>query len=364
MKFNEYPLSTICSRLSSGKSIKSSQLVPSGKFPVYGGNGIRGFTESSNFSGTCAIIGRQGAMCGNVRYFVGDAYMTEHAVVVCGNELADTRYLYYLLSTLNLGRLSAQSAQPGLSVKTISKQIVRIPDIKYQRKISSFLGTFDDKIELNNKIIKNIENQIQDIYVDSFSKLTNYSSGKLSDILDLRQQKITPDDVGLLPYLPIDSIPCKSFAIDNFRPSEDAKSSLIRFKVDDILIGAMRVYFHRVAPAPVDGVTRNTCLVLTPKEPCFFAFCLATCNQNSCIDYAQSISKGSTMPYTFWDKGLSEYKVKIPDRDSITSYQKLVLPMVRQIQLLANENIKLRAIRETLLPKIISGEIELQDNQE
>ena len=92
----DYRLTDVCSRLSSGKSISSGDIFPKGTVPVYGGNGLRGYTSKANFTGECAIVGRQGAFCGNVRYFSGEAYMTEHAVVVCANERHNTRYLAYL----------------------------------------------------------------------------------------------------------------------------------------------------------------------------------------------------------------------------------------------------------------------------
>ena len=91
--FKEYTLGSICSRLSSGKGIPASQVHDVGAYPVYGGNGLRGFTDHSNFTGECAIIGRQGAFCGNVRYFSGEAYMTEHAVVVVGVHAVGETYL-------------------------------------------------------------------------------------------------------------------------------------------------------------------------------------------------------------------------------------------------------------------------------
>ena len=65
--FRHFLLSEVCSRLSSGKSIPSNEILPEGTIPVYGGNGIRGYTNKDNFQGECAIIGRQGAFCGNVR---------------------------------------------------------------------------------------------------------------------------------------------------------------------------------------------------------------------------------------------------------------------------------------------------------
>lgn len=85
-EWRECSLESVCSRLSSGKGISAKLISESGVYPVYGGNGIRGYTDTSNFKGECAIVGRQGAYCGNVRYFRGEAYMTEHAVVVCANE--------------------------------------------------------------------------------------------------------------------------------------------------------------------------------------------------------------------------------------------------------------------------------------
>lgn len=155
-QFSEYELGTVCSRLSSGKGISAKDIFSEGKYPVYGGNGLRGYTDTCNFEGDCAIIGRQGAFCGNVRYFSGKAYMTEHAVVCCANEYHNTRYLAYLLSTMNLGRLSVQSAQPGLSVKTLSKQLVRLPSLEQQNKVAAVLSTLDAKIAANEKINDNL----------------------------------------------------------------------------------------------------------------------------------------------------------------------------------------------------------------
>lgn len=146
-----YALGDVCSRLRSGKSIPAVRVKDSGLFPVMGGNGLRGYTDIHNFEGDCAIIGRQGAACGNVRFFSGKAYMTEHAVVTCANKEHDTHYLAYLLSTMDLGRLSAQSAQPGLSVRTLAKQMVDLPPLDVQRRTVELLSKLDSKIDLNRR---------------------------------------------------------------------------------------------------------------------------------------------------------------------------------------------------------------------
>jgi len=152
----KYLLRDVSTRLSSGKAISSDLLYENGKFPVYGGNGLRGFADIKNFVGECVIVGRQGAYCGNVNYFSGEAYMTEHAVVICCNDKVYTKYLYYLLSIMNLGRLSGQSAQPGLSVKVLGEQEIVLPDIKTQKNIADMLYSLENKIHKNIDINNNL----------------------------------------------------------------------------------------------------------------------------------------------------------------------------------------------------------------
>ncbi|MCM8872149.1 MAG: restriction endonuclease subunit S [Paludibacteraceae bacterium] len=163
-EWKEYKLGDVCSRLSSGKGIKSDFITTQGKYPVWGGNGVRGYTNTSNFSGRCCIIGRQGAYCGNVHFFEGDAYMTEHAVVAVGNELADSYFLACQLSLMHLENLSAQSAQPGISVKTLSNQIVSLPPLETQRRIAAILSSIDDKIDLLHRENATLEQMAETLF--------------------------------------------------------------------------------------------------------------------------------------------------------------------------------------------------------
>ena len=152
-EWKAHKLKDVCSRLSSGKGISAKKISVDGYYPVYGGNGIRGYTDIQNFCGECAIIGRQGAYCGNVRYFSGKAYMTEHAIVVCANQENNTRYLMYLLSTMNLGRLSGQSAQPGLSVQKLIIKQFSFPYRAEQQKIADCLSSLDSLIQTQQKVV-------------------------------------------------------------------------------------------------------------------------------------------------------------------------------------------------------------------
>ena len=159
-----YTISEACKRFSSGKGITASQIFEIGAYPVFGGNGIRGYTDAYNFEGECAIIGRQGAYCGNTKYFCGKAYMTEHAIVATANDEHNIGYIANLLSIMNLGQYQGQSAQPGLSVNTLSKIELKLPAKKTQDSIFSLLSALDKKIALNKQINARLEEMAKTLY--------------------------------------------------------------------------------------------------------------------------------------------------------------------------------------------------------
>lgn len=161
---NNTTIDKTCSRFSSGDAILSREINGNNKFPVYGGNGLRGYTNKSNFYGECAIIGRQGALCGNVRYFEGEAFMTEHAIVAVANEENVTGYLALKFELMNLGRYQGQSAQPGLSVKTLLDVKLSVHNKNEQKKIFRFINSIDKKIANNNKINAEIESMAKTIF--------------------------------------------------------------------------------------------------------------------------------------------------------------------------------------------------------
>jgi len=138
--------------------ISASDIAENEAYPVYGGNGLRGFTNHYNHDGEYALIGRQGALCGNVNYAVGKSYFTEHAVAVRANKTNQTRFLYYLFSTMNLGQYSGQSAQPGLAVGNLVELENVVPSKPEQEKIASFLSSLDHLITLHQRELEKLQN--------------------------------------------------------------------------------------------------------------------------------------------------------------------------------------------------------------
>lgn len=291
---------------------------------------------------------------------------------VVPNENTDYLFLYYLLKFYKdkIEALGSGTTFKEVSGTTMKNIVVRVPKEKEkQREIGLILSSIDDKIEANEKINHNLQQQARAIYREWFVDFapnggimpTDWKLGRLKDILRLKRNAIRVGDEPLLPYLPIDVIPMNTFALTEFRPNEEAQSSLITFDTDDIVIGAMRVYFHRVVLAPCRGITRTTCFVLAPHDSDYFAFGLLCCDQDSTIDYAQTTSKGSTMPYAVWDGGLGDMEIVIPPREIALKFNDIIKPMLRQIQASYFENLNLRNMRDSLLPKLMSGEIDVSE---
>ncbi|MGO2747929.1 restriction endonuclease subunit S [Microbacterium gubbeenense] len=141
------------------------------------------------------------------------------------------------------------------------------------------------------------------------------------------------------------------------RPSEQAKSSLSLFTKNDILFGAMRVYFHRVSLAPYEGITRNTTFVLRPNSPEYLAFALLLLDRDSTIDYASATSKGSTMPYAVWDGALADMQATIPDLATAAAFNDHVEPLLTLVRDGYNESRRLAALRDALRPELLSGRV-------
>lgn len=135
-------------KLQSGSNLTSNEISDTGSYPVYGGNGLRGFYGSYNCEGSHVLIGRQGALCGNINYAEDKFWATEHAVVCYPKKKYNTLWFGEILRLMNLGQYSLASAQPGLAVERIKGLYMPYPSIEEQNKIALFLKQNIGKIDL------------------------------------------------------------------------------------------------------------------------------------------------------------------------------------------------------------------------
>lgn len=296
---------------------------------------------------------------------------------------ADAEFIYYFFNSF-IGKcliqnLVTQVAAAGIRGSELVKLEITIPkELEDQRRIASILSSLDRKIELNNKINADLEEMAQAIFKNWFVDFEPFKDGKfvdselgmipegwkvgtLKDLLYLRKDSIKSTNRGKLPYLPIDTIPIHNLVATDLKSNEEAKSSLQIFEENDIIVGAMRVYFHRVILAPCRGITRTTCFVLSVKDENNLAYSLMQCNQDEAISFAERTSKGSTMPYAVWDGGYGEYKIVIPPCDVMKSFNDLLCNFLSKMNENAIENRNLSLLRDTLLPRLMSGELEVPE---
>ncbi|HFR3766740.1 TPA: restriction endonuclease subunit S [Streptococcus suis] len=236
-------LGSIFNRFSSGKTIKSSDIFEVGEYPVFGGNGIRGFCDFYNFEGECLIIGRQGANCGNVRYFSGKAYMTEHAIIGVANEHQNVGYIANKLSLMKLEQFQGQSAQPGLSVQTLSEIPIQVPEKSVQDKVFSLLLILDQKIAINNQINEELEAMAKTLYdywfvqfdfPDENGKPYKSSGGKM--VYNDQLKREIPEGWGVDSLWNIATF-YNGLAMQKFRPASETDESLPVIKIREMFSG-------------------------------------------------------------------------------------------------------------------------------
>ena len=395
-EWKEYKLGDVCSRLRSGKGIKADSVLRCGLFPVIGGNGIRGYTNISNFTGECAVIGRQGAYCGNVHYFNGEAYMTEHAVVAVGNDLADTYFLASLLSMMHLGHLSAQSAQPGLSVQTLSKQLIKLPSIVYQKRVSYMLKSIDDKIDVNKRINDNLtililisslvilwllkrindnlEQQAQALFKSWFVDFEPFKDGEFvesslglipigwkeyvfSDVLYPLSEKVG-DRIVTEYSVGNNGIKSRSDIYHKVICSNPEKNRIIKkgnlvfgMGNDRVTWGIMKDEIGATSPAyPVYKIDDSI-------DYTYFEFFFKEFHSKAKDLIRPSVRQGQTI-----DKGaLMQKTIYVPSNIIWNKFLNLYNPLMVEIQLLEQETFSLAHLRDSLLPRLMSGELKICD---
>ena len=219
-EWEENYVNEICNEFKSGKAIKADLILDVGTYPVFGGNGLRGYTSTYNHDGLFVLIGRQGALCGNVRSVIGKTYITEHAIAVNGNNKSDTNFLHYLFLQMDLGRFSDQSAQPGLAVNKLLKLKVITPRIDEQRKIANLLRLLDERIATQNKIIEKLESLIKGIAQNIVRY--NKANVRLSDCLSCSFSTLQESDVSEHGTYPVYGANGVVGYLDNYNTENEA----------------------------------------------------------------------------------------------------------------------------------------------
>ena len=166
LDWQELPLNRII-RMRSGDFISNDDIEPEGSYPVYGGNGFRGFSDRFNAIGPIVLVGRQGAHCGNVHVAEGKIWVSEHALRCLPEKELDAKWLAYALLDMNLNQYSVSAAQPGLSVDNLKHLRKAVPPLDTQRRIARFLdektARIDGLIEKKRELLDRLAEKRQSL---------------------------------------------------------------------------------------------------------------------------------------------------------------------------------------------------------
>ena len=342
-------LGDICPLFKSGEGITSKDISENGKYPVYGGNGLRGYSTKYTHDGAYVLIGRQGALCGNINYVEGKCYISEHAIAVQTNE--DLSWLRYKLDFWNLNRYSESSAQPGLSVAKLIRYKLAVPPLAEQKKIAEVLGVWDRAIEKQSQLIEQLtlrKRGLMQQLLTAKRRLPGFSEPwkelKIRDIAKIRKgEQVNKEDLfsnakypvingGITPsgYLNIYNTTANTITI-----SEGGNScGYVNFMTTPFWSGG-----HCYTIDVKDGINN------------LFVYQLLKHNEK----YIMSLRVGSGLP-NIQVKDLENLKLAVPNNQEQTAIAEVLTAADREIELAQQKLELLRQQKRGLMQQLLTGQ--------
>ena len=371
-----------------------------GNIPIMGSFGVTGYHDEAKASGPGVTIGRSGASFGVVSYSPVDYWPLNTALYVIDFHGNDERFAYYFLQQFDFKRYNSGSAQPSLNRNFIHPIPVEVPPLPEQRAIAATLGALDDKIELNRRMNQTLEAIARVLFKSWFvdfdpvrAKAEGRDPGLPKHLADLFPDHFEDSEFGELPkgwqivplpelidvnplytlrrgevapYLDMANMPTRGHSPDAV--VERAFGSGMRFINGDTLVARITPCLENGKTAFVDfmqegqiGWGSTEYIVLRPKQPLptEYAYCLA--RSSDFRDFAIQRMTGSSGRQRVPVESLSHFMVVSPSDEVGDLFGKLVKPLFTRARKAMEEGRTLTAIRDALLPKLISGELRITD---
>lgn len=283
-------------------------------------------------------------------------------------KVLDNEFLYYFLkNSINfLKKNTHGSVFDTITKDTLSSLVIYLPPLDVQKKIAGVLGALDDKIELNNKINQNLEAQAQALFKSWFidfepfgGKMPNdWKIGKLSDIAEYSNDTISTEFTSFENYISTENMLPNRGGISR-ASSLPTGNTVKSYRTTDVLISNIRPYFKKIWFALFSGGCSNDILVFRSKKDSP-AFVFNVLNQDDFFEYVMSGANGSKMPRGD-KKHIMQYKVIIPSAKTIKEFENIAITFLEKFSDNNQENVRLAELRDTLLPKLMNGEIDVDN---
>ena len=313
------------------------------------------------------------------------------------------RFLYHFLTssdTLAWLQHLAESRSgtfPQITFDQVAELEFPLPPQSQQAAIVEFLDAIEAKTDLNRRMNETLETTARAIFKswfvdfdpvrakadgrkpsgldaataalfpDTFQKSAlgpipkGWSAGCLGDAADNPRRGVSPNEIEAgTAYIALEHMPRRCIALDQWGDASEVASGKFRFNKGEILFGKLRTYFHKVGVALIGGVCSTDILVVVPKKPDWFGFVLGHVSSDEFVAHTDSFSAGTKMPRANW-ADMARYAVVLPPVNLAAGFTSQVAPMVGKIGANIMESRTLAAIRDALLPKLLSGEIRVTD---
>ena len=294
-------------------------------------------------------------------------------------------------------RHAVGATMPNLNTGILSAVPILLPPIATQQEIADLLDSFDDRITLlreTNTLLEQIAQTIFKSWFVDFDPVRAKQEGRMPEGMDEETAALFPDsfeesELGMVPrgwkvgvlgdvtqtsrrqiqasdldaslnYVGLEHIPRKSLGLATWGKADALESAKAAFNEGDILFGKLRPYFHKVVIAPFDGVCSTDILVCQPAQAKFHGFCSMHLSSESLITYADRLSNGAKMPRTSW-KDIAAYPIPIPPMELANTFNEMTKPMISRIIHNIHQAQILTDLRDTLLPRLISGKLRLPE---
>ena len=360
--------------ISYGKDLPTRKLKPAG-FPVYGGNGIIGYSDEYIFEDPKIIIGCRGAYSGNIFRTKPKSFVTHNSLILnFKDKTIDESFIFYKLLCSNVKSTITGSAQPQITITELEQLELDLPSSEEQKRIADILSAFDDKIEVNNKIIKTLEEMAQEIFKEWFNKNSKFKSQKskswetikISDLawiisgypFSSKLYNKSKEGLGVVTIKNVQDgnfiTECDSFIEEKKIPKNMNQECLI--SDGDILL-SLTGNVGRVCFVYGGKYLLNQRVAkLKPKNSNDLAFIYFLFRQPDMQNLLINMAKGSAQP-NLSPVETGEIEITVPAREILDKLNKVINPIYEKLIRLKVENQKLATLRDLLLPKLMSGEI-------
>ena len=276
------------------------------------------------------------------------------------NPKYDARFIYYYMTTSAFqGELAGRSTGTtviGLRQPELMKCIIHIPSGENQHRIASILASIDAKISSNQKINDNLADLLQTIYQERFGNdILAVNQGVLSDICSYSRDKVAVSELNVITYFSTENM-LSGKAGSTEATSLPTTSQTTACHKGDTLISNIRPYFKKIVYCEDKCGCSTDVLCFTPSQPRYSAYLFSTLYADKFFAFMVAGSKGTKMPRG--DKQqIMTYPVVLPSEEELAGFNTIASPLLEQIYSNRAENKRLSILRDTLLPKLMSGEI-------